>query len=100
MSGFSFQVAPKVLESALSKAAAVVATSNAPQGKNFMLEVEDKCLSVLAFSSDTFVRLRVTEAKAKGLACLALMLPASKASSRTDRKWNSTTTGQTARLRY
>ena len=66
MSGFSFQVAPKVLESALSKAAAVVATSNAPQGKNFMLEVEDKCLSVLAFSSDTFVRLRVTEAKAKG----------------------------------
>lgn len=66
MSGFTFQVAPKVLEAALTKASAVVATSNAPQGKNFMLEVEDKCLSVLAFSSDTFVRLRVTEAKAKG----------------------------------
>ena len=100
MSGFSFQVAPKVLESALSKAAAVVATSNAPQGKNFMLEVEDKCLSVLAFSSDTFVRLRVTEAKAKGSGVFGFDVARLQASSRTDRKWNSTTTAQTARLRY
>lgn len=63
---FKVQFDPKRLADAISKATAVVATSSAPQGKNFLLSVEDKTMSVMAFSSDTFVRLPVECSEVKG----------------------------------
>ena len=72
MSEFSIKFNSKALEQALANVNAVVSTSNAPTGKNFLLEVKDKKLSLIAFSSDTFVRLSV-DAQTKGEGVFAFL---------------------------